>query len=204
MQLLKYLLQLPESYAADPARRWPLILFLHGSGERGDDLERVKKLGIPKIAESRKEFPFIAVSPQCPLDVRWSPAPLRAVLDEVCAAYRVDTDRMYLTGLSMGGYGTWEMAAEFPDLFAAIAPVCGGGAPEAAERLRHLPVWIFHGAKDPRVPVQRAEEMAEALRAVGNPVRLTIYPDAEHNSWTPTYNSDALYQWFLEQRRGAC
>jgi predicted peptidase len=123
------------------------------------------------------------------------------LLDEVSARYAVDPDRIYLTGLSMGGFGTWAWAIAEPHRFAAIAPICGGGAPAAVCALRHLPVWAFHGARDTVVPLHRSEDMVRALEACGGNVRFTIYPEAKHDSWTPAYADPELYQWFLQHIR---
>ncbi len=122
---------------------------------------------------------------------------LVALLDEVSATYAIDDDRLYVTGLSMGGYGTWGLAARQPNRFAAIAPICGGGDPTKAASFAHVPVWAFHGGKDSVVPVRRTQEMIEALRATGAEARLTIYPDADHDSWTETYANPKLYEWLL-------
>jgi predicted peptidase len=195
----KYLLFLPKDYSE--RERWPLVLFLHGAGERGDDLELVKKHGIPKLAEKREDFRFIALSPQCPLDVWWDTDVLIALLDEIIAQHSVDEDRVYVTGLSMGGFGAWKLATEHPDRFAAIAPICGGGTPRLADRMRHIPAWVFHGAKDPVVPLKKSEEMVEALKACGGDVRFTVYPEAEHDSWTETYDNSELYRWLLSHKR---
>ena len=200
---LNYLLYLPSDYDPGSGKRWPLILFLHGMGERGDDLEKIKVHGIPKIVEQRDDFPFITVSPQCP-ETSWWPVEIEALdalLDDVLGRYAVDEDRVYLTGLSMGGFGTWAWATAYPDRFAAIAPVCGGGEPEKASRLKDVPVWVFHGAKDTVVDPRRSEEMVEALRKVGANVRYTLYPEAGHDSWTKTYDNPELYDWFLSHRR---
>lgn len=193
----KYLLYLPKDYA-DSDKKYPLMLFLHGAGESGDDLEMVKKHGPPKIVEGKEDFPFILVSPQSP-GRGWRPEVLSAMLDDVIAKHRVDTDRVYLTGLSMGGYGTWALAAAEPDRFAAIAPICGGGNPRDAEKLKDIPTWVFHGAKDEVVPIARSEEMVNALEAAGGKPKFTIYPEAGHDSWTETYNNQELYKWLLEQ-----
>lgn len=199
---IRYLVFLPEGYEKEPSRKWPLIYFLHGAGERGDNLDLVRGYGPPKIAEERPGFPFIVVSPQCPRGRFWSNEDLLALLDEVISRYAVDEDRIYLTGLSMGGYGTWSLAAQAPDRFAAIAPVCGGGMRIFSLMLRDMPVWVFHGAKDRTVPLDESERMVEALKRRGNTrVKFTVYPDADHDSWTETYNNHALYDWFLEQRR---
>jgi predicted peptidase len=198
---LRYLLYLPDEYGKTN-RKWPLILFLHGMGERGEDLELVKKHGPPRLVEEGGEFPFIIVSPQCPGDRLWEVEPLIAVLEEVVSKYAVDEGRIYLTGLSMGGFGTWALAAEYPHRFAAIAPICGGGDPKKARRLRDVPVWVFHGAKDDVVPVGESEKMVKALEECGGNVKFTVYPEAGHDSWTETYNNPKLYEWFLSQRRG--
>lgn len=195
-----YLLFLPNHYLDRP-EPWPLILFLHGAGERGNDLKLIKAHGIPKIVEERKDFPFIAVSPQCPDGQYWIPDMLTLLLDEVEAAHRVDSDRIYLTGISMGGYGAWRMALDYPYRFAAIAPVCGGGTPEEACRIRHLPAWVFHGARDRVVPISESEDMVIALKRCGGNVRFTVYPTAGHDSWTETYNNKELYEWFVQHRR---
>lgn len=201
---LNYLLYLPQSYSSSK-KDYPLILFLHGAGERGDDLNLVKIHGIPKIAEQQQDFPFIAISPQCPID-RWWVDPwlleaLNALLDNIIAKYRVDENQIYLTGLSMGGFGTWALSMMYPEKFAAIAPICGGGMPWMAFRIKDIPVWAFHGAKDPVVPIQRTEEMVEAVKKVGGNIKYTIYPEAGHDSWTETYNNPELYQWFLEHHK---
>lgn len=200
----RYLLYLPEGYETDAGKRWPLVLFLHGAGERGSDLEKVKAHGPPRLVAAGKQFPFILVSPQCPEDARWSTDTLGALLDDVRQRYRVDPDRVYVTGLSMGGYGTWAMAMAYPDRFAAIAPICGGGDPRRAARIRGVPAWVFHGGKDTVVPLQQSEEMVAALKAAGAPeVKLTVYPDAGHDSWTMAYDDPALYEWLLGRRRRA-
>lgn len=196
---LNYLLSLPTDYGKTK-KRWPLVLFLHGSGESGSDLAKVKVHGLPKLAESNGPFPFILVSPQCP-GRGWDSTVLNALLDSIIKEYHVDKDRVYLTGLSMGGYGTWSLAAAHPEKFAAIAPICGGGNPADAGKLAKLPIWVFHGAKDPTVPLKRSEEMVEALKAAGGNPKFTVYPDAAHDSWTATYNDPEFYKWLLAQKR---
>lgn len=196
---LGYLLYLPEDY--DTKESWPLVLFLHGSGERGNDLELVKKHGPPRLISEGRDFPFIVVSPQCPKEISWEPLHLTALLDEVVKTNKVDVDRVYVTGLSMGGFGTWELAAASPQRFAAIAPICGGGETYWTRRFTHLPTWAFHGAKDKGVPVERTQVMIDAMKANGGLPKVTIYPDAEHDSWTETYNNPEFYDWLLAQKR---
>jgi len=134
-------------------------------------------------------------------DHYYSVTPVAALLDEIIVNYQVDRDRIYLTGLSMGGYGTWTLAAAYPEKFAAIAPICGGGWPEDAARLKDLPIWVFHGAKDEAVPLERSEEMVKAVEDAGGKVKFTVYLDAEHDSWTATYGNPELYEWLLAQKR---
>jgi len=198
----EYLLYLPKGYG-EKEQQWPMILFLHGAGERGSDLEIVKKHGPPKIVKNKKDFPFIVVSPQCPQD-KWWPDKVEVLiklLDDIVSRYRVDEQRVYLTGLSMGGYGTWTLAAACPERFAAIAPICGGGKRFMANRIKDVPVWAFHGAKDKVVSAKESEEMVDAIKARGGDAKLTVYPDAGHDSWTATYNNQELYDWFLKHRR---
>jgi len=198
----QYLLFLPEDYEKKQ-QRWPMILFLHGVGERGSDLNLVKKHGPPKIIENRKDFPFIVVSPQCPQGQWWTEKVevLINLLDDIINRYNVDTERVYLTGLSMGGYGTWTLAAAHPERFAAIAPICGGGERYMADKFRKVSVWAFHGAKDNVVPVAKSEEIVNAINACGGNAKLTVYPNAAHDSWTVTYDNPELYDWFLRHRK---
>ncbi|NQV28296.1 MAG: prolyl oligopeptidase family serine peptidase [Rhodopirellula sp.] len=196
---MNYLLYLPKDYEKQDS--WPLLLFLHGSGERGDDLELVKKHGPPKLIAAGKEFPFIVVSPQCRSDRRWEPIELVALLDDLSSKYKVDQDRICVTGLSMGGFGSWQLASFAPTRLAAIAPICGGGEVYWTRSFAHLPVWAFHGGKDTGVPLERSQEMVDALRKKGGNPKLTIYPEAGHDSWTETYDNPMLYEWLLEQRR---
>jgi predicted peptidase len=206
----QYLLFLPKGYSDQGEKRWPLMLFLHGAGERGTNLAKVAVHGPPKIVKNRPDFPFILVSPQCPDGETWSNELLLHLLDDVIAAHVVDTNRIYVTGLSMGGYGTWSLATEFPERFAAVAPVCGGGDPirvmlassKKARALKSLGVWAFHGAKDPVVPLVESERMIGPLKRAGcADVKLTVYPEAQHDAWTETYDNPQLYEWFLRHSR---
>ena len=201
---MEYLLFLPESYTQSTNQKFPLILFLHGAGERGSDLDSVKRHGIPKIVETNPDFPFIVVSPQCPEDSWWTSElhTINGLIEEVVEKYQVDTSRIYLTGLSMGGFGTWSLASMYPERFAAIAPVCGGG--EVRQILRSLvemPIWTFHGQKDDVIPFSRSEEIVTALKKHGSSIKFTIYPEAGHDSWTKTYDNPELYKWFLKHSR---
>jgi predicted peptidase len=198
---MKYLLYLPKDY--DQKDSWPLLLFLHGAGERGDDLNLVKKHGPPKLIEEGQQFPFIVVSPQCPRNRRWEPFELAALLDEIVEKHKVDQDRISVTGLSMGGFGTWSLAAFQPDRFAALVPICGGGEPIIAKLFKPIPAWVFHGAKDSAVPLERSEKMVEAMKQAGGNIKFTVYPEAGHDSWTESYANPELYEWLLQQKRTA-
>lgn len=202
---LDYLLGLPADYDKEAGKQWPLILFLHGAGERGS-LELVKKYGIARHMEDEQALPFITISPCCPVNEDWEGyhQELMLLLESVISAYRVDEKRVYLTGLSMGGYGSWKLAWLYPERFAAVVPICGGmpwyiDKQQAADTLRHLPIWVFHGAKDPVVPVEESRSMVKALMEAGGKVSYTEYPDLMHDSWTITYENPELYDWFIKQ-----
>ena len=198
---LRYLLALPEGYEASE-EAWPLVLFLHGAGERGDDLSRVAIHGPPRHVREGQDFPFILVSPQAPEGEWWKASELAALLDEIESTHRVDPDRIYVTGLSMGGFGTWELLQDYPDRFAAAAPVCGGGTPGKICAAREVPIWAFHGALDNVVPPVRSEEMVNRLERCDGDIQYTLYPEANHDSWTETYANPELYAWLLSHRRG--
>ncbi len=200
-----YLVALPDGYAADETKRWPLLVFLHGAGERGDDLDRVAIHWPPKIAAAAKieNFPFVVVAPQCKKGTVWSPDAVLALVDHAANTYRVDPDRIYLTGLSMGGFGTWETAAHAPERFAAIVPVCGGGSFIDAWNLRDkVPVWAFHGGADKTVPPAESKRLVEAIQKFGGEAKLTIYDGVGHNSWDRAYAEPELWTWLLAHHRG--
>lgn len=198
----RYLLYLPRGY--DASRRWPLLLFLHGAGERGDDLDAVAIHGPPRLVrDGAMDFPFIVVSPQVPDDRIWSIPFLDALLEELTETHAVDEDRIYLTGLSMGAYGAWHLAMEFPHRFAALVPISGGATVTGACTLRHLPVWVFHGALDEVVPPSRSDELVARLRTCNGHIRYTRYEEIGHDAWTRSYADPALYEWLLRHRRGA-
>ena len=239
----QYLLSLPTGYDATSDKKWPVILFLHGSGERGTDPWKVAVHGPPKLirgpvptpapAPGTKAAPppapetpearalreqsaaflkanFIVVSPQCPGGVWWDDDGVLGLLDDIAAQYRTDPARHYLTGLSMGGFGSWSVAMKHPERFAAIVPICGGGNPtdirrsarEKKNALLSLGVWVFHGAKDPTVALAESETMVAALKKAGvTDVEFTVYPEAKHDSWTETYNNPELYAWLLKHKR---
>ncbi len=200
---LRYLIYLPGDYDAKPEEKWPLVLFLHGSGERGDDIEKVKIHGPPKLVSQGKEFPFVLVSPQCPKDAPrpgWNAEQLSKLVENITNTYRIDRQRLYVTGLSMGGSGTWSLVAAYPDKFAAAMPLCGRGDLEAVEKLAKTPIWVLVGAKDREQTVQNCQEMATALAKAGCKGRFTLYFELPHDCWTATYNNPDTYAWLLSHR----
>ena len=201
---LNYLLYLPKTATADTKEKFPFILFLHGSGERGDNLEDVKKHGPPGLIGKNADMDScIIVSPQCPANQWWDVKTLKALCDDVASHQPVDSNRRYLTGLSMGGFGSWDLLAAYPDDWAAAVPICGGGKPETVGKFKAVPIWVFHGAKDPAVPLKNSEVMVEALKAAGASPKFTVYPEEGHRSWIPAYNDAALWKWLLKQKKGA-
>jgi predicted peptidase len=196
---LPYTIFFPHSYTSsgEPA---PLLLFLHGMGERGTDFSKLMIHG-PLKHFDRDTFPFILVSPLLPDSQVWDAHVLLALLDDLEQRYNIDRTREYVTGLSMGGFGTWDLVATAPHRFAAALPIAGGGNPVAACQLRDTPVWAFHGALDTAIPPAQTEEMVEWLRNCGGKVRLTLYPDATHNAWARTFADPEVWKWVLAQRR---
>lgn len=217
-----FLHSLPEGYAADPQRAWPLVVFLHGRGEWGDDLARVRSQGVGALIEGGAKLPAIVVAPQTPENQMWHPAFVDAVMRCVEANCRVDASRVYLTGLSMGAMGSLAMAAAFPGRFAAIAPIAGGfpndgmsrfynlplGALDAWQQalapLRGVPVWLAHGDADDIVPIELSHRVEAAMRAVGADVRCVWMPGVGHDSWTATYrDTPEFWPWLFAQQRTA-
>lgn len=213
---LNYRLMLPADY--DKEKTYPLVIFLHGSGERGDDNVAQLVHGMNDFSkdENRTKFPCFVMAPQCPRSSSWArfrrgetPAPepsepLQLVLeliDKLQKDYSIDSRRLYLTGLSMGGYGTWDLIQRYPDKFAAAAPVCGGGDEQQAAKLVRLPIWIFHGDKDTSVPPERSREMVAAIKTAGGKPLYTEFVGVGHNSWVPTYSNPMLMSWLFAQQK---
>lgn len=203
---LPYLLYLPEDYKTS-TKHYPLILFLHGKGERGNDLDLVKREGLTAKLESDDSIPFIIVAPQCPLGTKWEYhlKTLKHLVDSTVATQRVNRSQIYCTGLSMGGAGTWSLITEFPDLFAAAIPICGRERneldfPERLQKITHLPVWCFHGDADSVVPLSSSIYLTDHLREYGGNPKLTIYEGVGHDSWTQTYANPEIYDWLLSHQ----
>lgn len=193
----RFQLYLPPGFEGG---RWPLLVFLHGSGERGTDVEKVKVHGPPKLLANGRALPFIVISPLLGKDRSWAPDELIALIDAAILRLPVDRVRIYLTGLSLGGYGAWETAAAHPGRFAAIAPVAGRGDPARACRLKDMPIWSFHGDADAVVPLAGNARMVDAVKACGGNPILTVYPGVGHDSWSATYDNPELYAWLLKHR----
>lgn len=213
---LQYLLYLPKAYETSPTTQWPLMLFLHGAGERTTNVFDISWHGPPKLIRENHDLPFIIIAPQCPPKKWWDNPPLVAalvdLLDETQKNYRVDTNRVYVTGLSMGGSGTWNLALRYPERFAAIAPICGtaysklvkNAKPKKVDAIKSMGIWIFHGAKDPTVSFNHSDRMNAALKEIGcTDLKYTKYANADHDAWTVTYNNPALYHWLLAHSRAA-
>jgi predicted peptidase len=191
-----YLTYLPENYDSTQAKLYPVILYLHGRSASGTDLNKVRRYGLPFFLDRGKKLDFIVVAPQCPWGKRWSSEDwIDTLLLELNTQYHVDNDRIYLTGMSLGGFGTWELANKYPHLFAAIAPMCGGGKTEWADNICHLPTWVFHGVQDRLVPVLRSDQMVKALEAHHALIKYDRLTKKGHDLHR-LFDNDELYQWF--------
>lgn len=198
---VKYVVYVPPDY--DAAKPTPAILFLHGAGETGNDGERQTKVGLgPAIRQNPEAWKFIILFPQAPRR-GWmtSEKLLLDMIEKTKKEYNVDATRLYCTGLSMGGMATWALAAKHPEMFAAIAPICGRGDPSTAEKLKSIPIWNFHGDKDTAVPIAGSQQMIDAIKAAGGNPKFTIYPGVGHNSWDKAYREEKLNEWFLQHKR---
>jgi predicted peptidase len=200
---LRYYLYYPEDYKVDSLEQFPLLLFLHGGGESGDSLVSVKRNGPPKLIVRGKQFPFLILAPQNPHRMKWwNTAAVMQLLDTIIANNRVDKRRIYLTGLSRGGGAAWELAVQYPDRFAALAVVCGmAPLPYAAWIDKKMPIWVFHGEEDESIPISESENMVKRLLGMGYQVRFTRYPGVGHDAWIQAYDTEELYEWFMEQAR---
>jgi predicted peptidase len=193
-----YLLHLPEDYGKDPNKKWPIIFYLHGRHASGKNLESLERYGLPYYLEKGKKIDFIVVSPQCPWNKNWASEDwFNPVYDEVAAKLLVDDSRVYLIGMSMGGFGTWALANRMPDRFAAISPMCGGADAKWADRLSKTPSWVFHGTADRSIPISRSEVMVKALQKLNAEVKFTRLVNQGHDI-SKQFNDDELYGWLLK------
>jgi len=204
---LDYYLHLPDGYENEPDRKWPMLVYLHGGGACKDETRSGLLPVLPTFivkAITENNYPFILISPQCP-SLSWTLyfEELYALITDVMGDYNADSSRIYLTGLSLGGYGTWDFAIRYPDLLAAIAPLCASCSYwwETA-KIRHLPVWIFHGALDNSVPINDAVRMVNYMKDTGaEEVKMTVYGELYHHIWETVYADPALYEWFLQHQK---
>jgi predicted peptidase len=216
---IPYRLMKPENY--DPKKQYPLVIFLHGAGERGTDNEKQLVHGVPQFAspENRSKYPCFLIAPQCPENEKWVDCDWSAdthtqpknpsesarltltLIDQLMKDFPIDPKRVYLTGLSMGGYGTWDLLARKPDLFAAGVIICGGADEATSEKIKHIPVWVFHGAKDTAVKPFRSWNMVKALEKVGGKPKMTEYKDVGHDSWNPAYRDPEMFKWLFAQTK---
>jgi predicted peptidase len=200
---VKYVVYVPKAYNAEKPH--PAILFLHGSGEQGDDGQKQVAVGLgPAIKKAEEKWNYLVIFPQKPKGPGGFGSHEKLILDileKTKKEYKVDEKRLYCTGLSMGGMGTWGLALKYPDLFAAIAPVCGRGDPSQAAKIKDLPTWNFHGDKDNAVPIKGSQDMIDAIKAAGGNPKFTIYPGVGHNSWDKAYNEEKLEEWFVQHAK---
>jgi len=218
---LPYRIAFPEDYNADDTTEYPIILFLHGAGERGDDNE-IQLTHVDVVFGSddfRTNYPCFVLIPQCPVGKKWvevdwglmshtmpqtmsiSLKLTMALLLRTMHQYNIDTNRVYVTGLSMGGYGTWDIIARFPKIFAAAIPICGGGDENTAPQIANIPIWAFHGGRDRVVPVSRTQNMIDAILAQGGSPKYTEFPDLGHLSWNAAYTTDGLWEWLFSNSK---
>ena len=198
---LDYLVYLPADYEKDKSKQWTLVVFLHGSGERGSDVQVVRKTGLTRTLEQRGTLPYVMVAPQCPANTIWNVGTLDKFLDQILTDYRVDKKRVVLTGLSMGGFGTWNWSVEHPERFAGLVPICGGGKSDKATALKGMPIWAFHGDADPAVKFATGQAIVDAAKAAGADIKFTVYPGVGHNSWGKAYAEPELEAWILARKK---
>lgn len=201
---LKYFIYFPNDYLT---KKYPLVLFLHGAGERGTNLKDIEIHGLPKLVKNGKKFPFIIIAPQCPLNLWWSdPLPvdlLSKLVNDIVMKYGIHKNNVFCTGLSMGGYGTLALSIKNPKLFSAIIPICGGMDIKNffdILNLKNLPIWLFHGDKDEVIPLENSQSIYKVLKPVNKNIKLTVYKGVDHNSWDRAYDDNELYKWMLSHK----
>lgn len=203
VEKMKYYLYYPQDYEVEKDKQFPLLLFLHGGGESGGDLEELKTNGPPKLLSEGKEFPFLVLAPQNRHKRKWwNTRAVMQLLDTIIETNRVDIDRIYLTGLSRGGAAAWELAVQYPNKFAALAVVCGmTPVPYASWIDKEMPIWVFHGTEDKSIPISESQNMVNKLEEMGYDVTFTKYDGVGHDAWVKAYNTEELYEWFIRQKR---
>lgn len=200
IEKFNYLIHLPK---LSDNEKLPLIVMLHGAGERGDDFDKISVHGIAKYIEAGERIDAIVIAPQCPENFIWNrlTAELKELIDHIIEEYNVDIDRVSITGLSMGGFGTWEMGMTYPGFFSALAPICGGGISWLSHQIGRTPVWAFHGDADNVVPISNSYEMCDKLKSYGGNVKLTVFHGVGHNSWESAYEDTKLIEWLIASNR---
>ncbi len=200
----QYLAYTPKGYKEKSTNKWPLVIFLHGSGEKGTEIAKVKVNGLPRYAEAiATDYPFIMISPQLLNNVGdWNTNDLDKLLEEILTKYNVDLNRIVVTGLSLGGGGAWAWATNSPQHFAAALPICGWGTPTKACQMKNVAVWAFHGDADYTVGISGSTNMVEALQRCGASPKYTIYQGVGHDSWTRTYTNPEVIDWIIAQKKG--
>jgi hypothetical protein len=198
-----YLAYLPSSYDKDDTKAWPLIIYLHGSSCKGNNLEKLKKYGPPFYLERGMQVDAIVISPQCPSNKNWTVGTwFESFFTELKEKYHIDPSRVYLTGMSLGGFGTWDLASRYPEYFAAIMPLCGGGRTSMVETLKDIPTWVFHGEVDKKVKLQRSQEMVKAMQEVGSDPKFSILKGQGHGI-QKVYSDQTIYEWLLSHQKKA-
>lgn len=203
-----YLLFMPAVDREKFNGKYPLIIFLHGLGERGNDLQILKREGLPKLLDGDTNFPFMVISPQCPESTEWyytnedNVKTFELMISDAIIRFPIDSSRIYITGLSMGGIGTWYFTIKLPMLFAAMAPVAFRGDGWSPCPAKEIPAWAFHGMNDSVISLSKAEQIVNQFKDCGGHIEFTVYLNAGHDSWTTTYNNPDLYSWFLQHKKG--
>jgi predicted peptidase len=196
-----YLLYLPDNYNSNSEKKWPLIIYLHGKSACGANLDKVRRYGMPFYLDRDMKLEAIAVAPQCPLGKNWvSDNWFLPFLNDLKEKYSIDESRIYLTGMSLGGFGTFSLAIKYPQIFAAVAPLCGGGQPTTVCPMKDIPTWVFHGDKDEKVPIARSTEMVEAIKKCGGDPKYTVLKGQPHDIHK-TYGNPELYEWMMKQSK---
>lgn len=194
---MQYIVRFPESYTA--GKRYPVLIFLHGAGTRGNDISKLEGNAFFRLTEEHEGFPFVSVAPLCSKNTWFDHfEDLKALVRTIISSEYADPACLYLMGNSMGGYGTWQLAMSIPQYFAAIVPICGGGMYWNAGRLANVPVWAFHGALDRTVLPEESEKMVNAVNKKNGNARLTIYPENKHDSWSDTFRNPEVFAWLLK------
>lgn len=199
LDILRYLIRLPRDFSEN--QRYPVLFFLHGAGSRGNDMDALRTNPFFQEIEKHEDFPFVVVAPLCTENTwfdLWEH--LMALVKHTTQMPYADSSRMYVMGASMGGYGSWQLGMSMPEYFAAMVPICGGGMFWNTGRLVNVPVWAFHGGKDPVIPVAESQKMVDAVNAAGGSAKLTIYPENDHNAWSDTYSNPEVFAWLLSHK----